>query len=138
MPGSSAGASPSEPSRRELCSPAFRACLGDHCLGASVLACAWSLLSAVGCFFTIIGIPFGIRHLKLAGLALSPIGKTVVSKEVAAATRKLNAEASVASLRSSARATQCLDSHSAGRAWLECLDVELERQHWLTALWCCN
>ena len=28
---------------------------------------------------TIIGIPFGIAHLKLAGLALAPVGKTVHS-----------------------------------------------------------
>ena len=48
---------------------------------------------------TIIGIPFGIQHLKLAGIALAPIGKTIVSKEVAAAARKANEEATVAALR---------------------------------------
>jgi uncharacterized membrane protein YccF (DUF307 family) len=37
------------------------------------------LMSALLCFVTIIGIPFGIQHLKLAGLTLAPIGKTVVS-----------------------------------------------------------
>lgn len=57
------------------------------------------VLSALLCFITIIGIPFGIQHLKLAGLALSPIGKTVVSKEVAAAARKANADATVSALR---------------------------------------
>ena len=36
------------------------------------------VVTAAGCFFTIIGIPFGIQHLKLAGLALAPIGKTIV------------------------------------------------------------
>ena len=51
---------------------------------------------------TIIGIPFGIQHLKLAGIALAPIGKTVVSKEVAAAARKANEEAKLAALRKSA------------------------------------
>ncbi|MCK9798793.1 hypothetical protein BK634_26335 [Pseudomonas chlororaphis] len=50
------------------------------------------LCSALACFITIIGIPFGIQHLKLAGIALAPIGKTVVSKEVAAASRRFNAE----------------------------------------------
>jgi uncharacterized membrane protein YccF (DUF307 family) len=30
------------------------------------------------CFVTIIGIPFGLQHLKLAGIALAPIGKTIV------------------------------------------------------------
>ncbi len=39
------------------------------------------LLSAVACFITIIGIPFGIQHLKLALIALSPVGQTVVSSD---------------------------------------------------------
>jgi uncharacterized membrane protein YccF (DUF307 family) len=60
------------------------------------------LLSALLNFVTIIGIPFGIQHLKLAGIALAPIGKTIVSKEVATATRKADAEAKVAALRSNA------------------------------------
>ncbi len=42
------------------------------------------LLSALLCFLTIIGIPFGLQHLKLAGIALAPIGKTIVDKEMAA------------------------------------------------------
>ena len=58
------------------------------------------VISAILCFFTIIGIPFGIQHLKLAGIALAPIGKTIVSKEVAAAARKHDAEAYVAKRRS--------------------------------------
>ena len=57
------------------------------------------LFSAVLCLITIIGLPFGIQHLKLAGIALAPIGKTIVSTEVAVAARKANAEASVASMR---------------------------------------
>jgi len=57
------------------------------------------LFSAVLCLITIIGIPFGIQHLKLAGIALAPIGKTIVSTEVAVAARKANAEASVAGMR---------------------------------------
>jgi uncharacterized membrane protein YccF (DUF307 family) len=36
------------------------------------------LVSALLCFATIIGIPFGIQHLKLAEIALAPIGKTIV------------------------------------------------------------
>ena len=47
---------------------------------------------AICCFITIIGIPFGIQHLKLAGLAIFPIGKTIVTKEVATAARKRYAE----------------------------------------------
>ncbi|HME43882.1 MAG TPA: YccF domain-containing protein [Syntrophorhabdales bacterium] len=58
--------------------------------------------SALLNFITIIGIPFGIQHLKLAGIALAPIGKTIVSKEVAAAARKANEEARVAALRKNA------------------------------------
>jgi gamma-glutamylcyclotransferase len=42
---------------------------------------------AIANFVTIIGIPFGWQHLKLAGIALAPIGMTVVTKEVAAAAR---------------------------------------------------
>ncbi|MBE2263019.1 MAG: YccF domain-containing protein [Burkholderiaceae bacterium] len=36
------------------------------------------LLSALACFITIIGIPFGLQHLKLAGIAIAPIGRTIV------------------------------------------------------------
>lgn len=53
-------------------------------------------------FITVVGIPFGIQHLKLAGIALVPIGKTIVAKEVAAAARKQDAHASVARLRGGA------------------------------------
>lgn len=38
------------------------------------------MLAAIACFITIIGIPFGIQHLKLAGLAIAPIGKTIIEK----------------------------------------------------------
>lgn len=38
------------------------------------------ILSAIACFVTIIGIPFAIQHLKLAGIAIAPIGKTIVTK----------------------------------------------------------
>lgn len=37
--------------------------------------------SALLCFITIIGIPFGLQHLKLAMLALAPIGKTIVTRD---------------------------------------------------------
>ncbi len=36
------------------------------------------LSSAVACFVTIVGIPFGIQHMKLALIALAPVGMTVV------------------------------------------------------------
>ena len=53
------------------------------------------IMSAVFCFFTIIGIPFGIQHLKLAGIALFPIGLTIVDKEVASEVRVQNAREKV-------------------------------------------
>ena len=57
------------------------------------------VVSAMVCFVTIIGIPFAIQHLKLAGIALAPVGKTIVSKEVAAAAREANARAHVSRMR---------------------------------------
>ena len=36
------------------------------------------ILAALANFITIIGIPFGLQHMKLALLALAPIGKTVI------------------------------------------------------------
>ena len=50
------------------------------------------ITSAIACFITIIGIPFSIQHLKLAAIALFPIGKTVVEKEIASAAREANAQ----------------------------------------------
>ncbi len=60
------------------------------------------VMSALLCLITIIGIPFGIQHLKLAGIALAPIGKTIVAKEVAEMARKANAQESVRALRANA------------------------------------
>jgi len=48
------------------------------------------LTSALLCFVTLVGIPFGLQHLKLAGVALAPVGKTIVPREVAAAARAQN------------------------------------------------
>lgn len=60
-----------------------------------VLAGLWLAIghvaAAIANFCTIIGIPFTIQHLKLAGCALAPVGKTVVPKEVAAEARRRNA-----------------------------------------------
>jgi uncharacterized membrane protein YccF (DUF307 family) len=57
------------------------------------------ILSAIVCFATIIGIPFGIQHLKLAGISLAPIGQTIVSSEVAEAARMIDAERTLDRLR---------------------------------------
>jgi len=74
-------------SRRELTG---RADLGTGPLGLVgnglwfLLAGWWLAMghlgSALACFITIIGIPFGIQHIKLALIALAPIGMTVVPK----------------------------------------------------------
>ena len=68
-------------------------------LVAGVWLAIGHVASAVACFVTIIGIPFGIQHLKLAAIALAPIGKTIVDKEVAAAVRGENAQSTLAKLR---------------------------------------
>lgn len=49
------------------------------------------VICAIADFLLIITIPFGIQHLKLAGLALAPVGKAVVEKEIADAARRVNA-----------------------------------------------
>ncbi len=41
------------------------------------------LVSALACAVTIIGIPFAIQHIKLAGISLMPIGMAVVDKNYA-------------------------------------------------------
>lgn len=56
--------------------------------------------TALACFVTIIGIPFGIQHLKLAMLALAPVGKTIVTRDTADASRLYAAQAAVARQRS--------------------------------------
>ena len=57
------------------------------------------VFSAFFCAITIIGIPFAIQHLKLAGVALAPIGKTIVTKELAEAARRADAEVKLSSIR---------------------------------------
>ena len=92
--------------REELSS---REDIGTGILGALgnvvwfIFAGIWLAIGHVLCafvmFITIIGIPFGIQHLKLAGISLAPIGKTIVTIEVAAAAREYNAQETVARFR---------------------------------------
>jgi len=42
------------------------------------------IIAAIGLAITIIGLPFAWAHLKLAGFALWPIGRTIVASEVRA------------------------------------------------------
>lgn len=62
-----------------------------------VLAGIWLALGHVGaavvCALTIIGIPLAVGHLKLASLALFPVGKAIVAKEVADEARRRAARA---------------------------------------------
>ena len=46
-------------------------------LGGVWIALTHLLFGALLCI-TVIGIPFGMQHFKLAGLALTPFGKTIV------------------------------------------------------------
>ncbi len=57
------------------------------------------VMSAIACFVTIIGIPFAVQHLKLAGIALAPIGKTIVDKELADAARNNRAQDELSRIR---------------------------------------
>jgi uncharacterized membrane protein YccF (DUF307 family) len=38
------------------------------------------LSSALACFISIVGIPFGLQHIKLAVIALAPVGMAVVPR----------------------------------------------------------
>lgn len=46
-------------------------------LGGLLLATSWAIIGLVLCV-TIIGIPLGVQAFKMAGLTLTPFGKTVV------------------------------------------------------------
>jgi uncharacterized membrane protein YccF (DUF307 family) len=68
-----------------------------------VLAGIWlaiaHLVVGIACFITIIGIPFGWAHFKLVEISLAPIGKVIVSKDVAEEARRRNATGVVNNLR---------------------------------------
>ena len=66
---------------------------------AGIWLCFGHLISGIVCCCTIIGIPFGIQHFKIAGACFAPIGKAVVTKEVAAAAIRANAEKKVEDLK---------------------------------------
>ena len=44
-------------------------------------------LAGITCYLTIIGIPFGLAHFKLAQVSFAPLGKVIVSTDVARAAR---------------------------------------------------
>lgn len=57
------------------------------------------LIAAVACFITIIGIPFGYAHLKLAGASIFPLGQRIVRSDIATRARNENAAHELAKLR---------------------------------------
>ncbi|MGE5476421.1 MAG: YccF domain-containing protein [Bacteroidales bacterium] len=61
-----------------------------------VLAGIWLAIghvsAAIACAVTIIGIPLAVGHLKLASVALFPVGKAIVAKEVADEARRRAAQ----------------------------------------------
>jgi uncharacterized membrane protein YccF (DUF307 family) len=69
--------------------------LGGVFMGTGVWLAIGHVLLAILCCTTLIG----IQHLKLAGIGLAPIGKTIAPREVAAAARKQAAEAFMANMK---------------------------------------
>ena len=59
-------------------------------LFAGIWLCIAHVVSGIICFCTIIGIPFGIQHFKIAGACFAPIGMMVVDKGVAKEAIKAN------------------------------------------------
>lgn len=57
------------------------------------------LIAGIFNCLTIIGIPFGLQSFKLAGIALWPVGRRVVSVELARAAREANAAEKLAAYR---------------------------------------
>ena len=62
-----------------------------------VLAGLWLAIShvsaGIGYILTIIGIPFGLAHFKLAAVSFAPLGKKPVTREIAAEARNRAASA---------------------------------------------
>jgi uncharacterized membrane protein YccF (DUF307 family) len=79
----------------------------DRVLGTGLLNFLWCILAGLwlaiahalaglACFITIIGIPFGLAHFKLAQVSFAPLGKVTVSCDVAKAARAKDASVKVA------------------------------------------
>lgn len=80
--------------------------LGAFRFLANLLWLPFGLMLAIshllhGClmFVTIIGIPLALQDFKLAGISLFPVGKRVVTVELAEAARRANASADLAAWR---------------------------------------
>ncbi|MCF7647338.1 YccF family protein [Pseudochrobactrum asaccharolyticum] len=71
------------------------------CTFGIVLFFSYIIAGIINCI-TIIGIPFGIQSFKLAGISLWPVGRRVVSIEMAKAVREENARTQLQTMRNSA------------------------------------
>ncbi len=69
------------------------------CAFGVVLFFSYLIAGILNCI-TIIGIPFGLQSFKLAGISFWPVGKRVVSIELAKAARQENARSQLAQIRS--------------------------------------
>lgn len=78
----------------------------DRILGTGLINFLWCILAGfwlalghalagLGCCITIIGIPFGLAHFKLAQVSFAPLGKVIVSCDVAKAARAKDASTKV-------------------------------------------
>lgn len=63
-----------------------------------VLFLSYLVAGVLNCL-TLIGIPFGIQSFKLAGISFWPVGRRVVSLELAKVARKENAKSQLAAYR---------------------------------------
>jgi len=68
------------------------------CTFGIVLFVAYIVAGVMNCL-TLIGIPFGLQAFKLAGISLWPVGRRVVSVELARAARESNASEQLARYR---------------------------------------
>ena len=61
------------------------------CILAGLWLAIFHSVGVVICILTIIGIPFGFAHFKLAQVSFAPLGKVIVSTDVAKAARAKSA-----------------------------------------------
>jgi len=71
------------------------------CTFGILLFVSYMISGLINCL-TIIGIPFGIQAFKLAGISFWPVGRRVVSVELARAAREQNARDKLAKIRAAA------------------------------------
>ena len=63
------------------------------CILAGLWLAICHALAGIACCLTIVGIPFGLAHFKLAQVSFAPLGKVIVSSDVARAARARSANA---------------------------------------------